>query len=123
MRQTFLQLWERIQLEETDPDLDDSEVTTPLMGSGEEGPAMQVIRAGLNLRSGDCGNFWEDFMQLLGNKEGLSDLLGVSQEDVSEWYARIKENLDKVGNNDKEKKKVKVTPTGGGKEPIGDDII
>jgi len=68
-----------------------------LMGSGQESSAMKVVRAGMNLREDeDDMEFWNDFMQLCGDAEGMAELLGVKSAEVRRWTARIRENIDKV---------------------------
>ncbi len=67
-----------------------------LLDSGEETPAMQVIRKGLDINE----NFWSDFMSILGNKEGISDLFGVDPTNVSGWHSSIQKTLDKVKNKE-----------------------
>lgn len=58
----------------------------------ENTPAMQVIRTGLNIRE----DFWDDFISIANNPEGLADLLQVSPERITAWGGLIQENLDKV---------------------------
>lgn len=68
-----------------------------LMGSGEETRSMKIIRAGMHLREGeDELEFWNDFMQLCGDAEGMSELLGVKSAEVRRWTARIRENINRV---------------------------
>lgn len=71
--------------------------TGDLMGSGEETRSMKVIRAGMNLRESDDElEFWNDFMQLCGDSEGMSELLGVKPAEVRRWTAKIRENINRV---------------------------
>jgi len=68
-----------------------------LMGSGEETRSMKIIRAGMHLREGeDELEFWNDFMQLCGDAEGMAELLGVKSAEVRRWTARIRENINRV---------------------------
>lgn len=88
---TALRLWQLVR------EQDESEMENPLLDSGEPSKAESLIKAGLNLRSSEeCGSFWEDFMQLLANKEGFSDLLGVSPSTVTTWHSKISDTLDKI---------------------------
>ena len=89
---------------------------SPLMGSGEESQAEQLIRAGDQLRGDDDSSFWDDFTSLLSNQEGWADLLGVSSDKILGWSSRIHELRDKTKNDtvnkpsDDEEKEV--LPTG-----------
>ena len=67
--------------------------SSPLMDSGLDSKALQVVRAGNELR-GEDPSFWDDFVQLLSNSEGIAELFGISQEKVATWPHRIKMNLD-----------------------------
>lgn len=88
-----------------------------LMGSGEETRAMKVVRAGMNLReSEDDMEFWNDFMQLCGDAEGMAELLGVKPAEVRRWTAKVRENISKVqevnSTNPEGEDNSKVMPTG-----------
>ena len=109
---SFLDLLERMQDDDAPP-LDDS---------GIESKAMQVIRVGNNLRSKGDGSFWDDFIRVIGNSEGIAELLGVSSDIVSRWGPKVQEAMQKVeradqnekGSDDKEQQTI---ATGGGSEP------
>jgi hypothetical protein len=88
-----------------------------LMDSGEETKAMGVIRTGMSLRKEGDSSFWDDFLQLCADSEGLADLLGVRRDVVASWAVKIKDNLDKVQKHDqqvlpKEDEKQEMLPTG-----------
>lgn len=76
--------------------------SSPLMSSGQETQAMQVVRAGLHLRHEEDRSFWEDFIDLCSNADGLADLLGVSREAVTSWASRIRDTLDQVEDSNRQ---------------------
>lgn len=80
----------------------EQEEEAALLDSGEDTEASQVIRAGQSLRSEDCGSFWEDFIRLCNNSDSMSQLLNVSKHKVTGWPARIREQLDRVKDRDKD---------------------
>lgn len=101
---SFFDLWERM------------DSATPLMDSGEDTKALQVIRAGNSLHKKDDRSFWEEFMELCANSQGMADLLNINSSIVTNWTSKIQELLKQVdnidqtqGNPDEEKK---VMPTG-----------
>lgn len=51
-----------------------------------------VIKSGLNLDK----DFWDNFMHISGNADGLSKLLGVSKDKIISWNSKIKSALEKV---------------------------
>lgn len=87
-----------------------------LLDGGEESKAMRVVRTGVGLRqSKSCGNFWDDFIAICNDGEGLAELLNVPSEKVGSWASKIQEILDKVESADDQetsKKKAEVVPTG-----------
>ena len=83
----------------------------------EDGKAMEVIRKGLNLRKPGCGDFWEDFIDICNDADGLSELLDVEREKISKWASLIKQHIEKVEDMDAGEEKSMVS-TGDG--PIGD---
>ena len=84
-------------------EMDRQNVKSPLMDSGEEGQAMQAIRAGLHLRSEEDGpSFWEDFISICSNTSGLAALLGVKEENVSRWATRIRQALQDAEKHDQQ---------------------
>ena len=87
--------------------------SSPLMDSGEESKATHVVQAGLNLRNDH--SFWDDFIQLCSNTEGLSQLLGVPREAVVSWASKIRTALDKAelqNQHDSQPRKDEMLPTG-----------
>ena len=49
----------------------------------------EVISFGKNIRE----DFWDDFILLLNNPEGLSALFGVPEDIIATWHHEIKKNL------------------------------
>ena len=73
--------------------------------------SMAAIRNGIGIRA----NFWEDFLLLLNDSEGLSDLLGVPVDKIGTWHDAVKKNLNRVQESDGEvvtKEKNKLLKTG-----------
>lgn len=103
---SFGELWESM----------DKSGTSPLMGSGEDGQTLSVVRSGKDLRKEDESSFWDDFISLCGNVQGMSDLLNVSPEKIRAWPNKIQDALDKLESHDAESPNVKtdteVVPTG-----------
>lgn len=67
--------------------------------------AKEAIRAGLNLRTAGCGSFWDDFIQVCGNTQGMAELLGVPSHQIARWAGRIRECITKVNREDSEQNK------------------
>jgi hypothetical protein len=91
--------------------------SSPLMDSGDETSGLRVIRSGMALRSEGDGSFWEDFLSLCNDADGLADLLGVKREIVASWASRVREALENVRRHDaqseeKPDEKEKLLPTG-----------
>lgn len=86
------------------------------MGSSQSGPATAVLQAGRDLHKDKQTPFWDEFISLCGNAEGLSALLGVSREQIASWPAKIKDGLDELQtqavNSPEEKTNKKMIPTG-----------
>lgn len=89
---------------------------SPLMGGAEDSAAINVIKSGKDLRKEDEPQFWDDFITLCSNADGLADLLDVSPEKIRSWPAKIKEMLEKLekhtAESPKEKEDKEVIPTG-----------
>ena len=82
---SFGNLWERLEDEKA------------LLDSGEDTKSMEAIRAGMNLgKGGNDTEFWENFMNLTGNADALSELLEVPKETVMKWTSKIRQVMDKV---------------------------
>lgn len=95
----------------------DSDGDGPLLDSGEDSKAMELIRVGLGLDP----NFWDHFMKICNNPEGLADLLNISTSDISNWSSRVKDALTKVQKTNDEEQRNKMIQTGdGGDDPISD---
>lgn len=110
---TFLEILYRIEEEnETLPDKVANTTggagDTPLLNSGEETKAMEVIRIGKNIDK----NIWNNLAKLCNNNEGLAELLGVKSEQIATWASKIYENLKKVDAADSQKKRNKMVATG-----------
>ena len=95
----------------------DDQPPSPLMSSGEESRAMSVIRSGNDLRNDEETPFWNDFVNLCVNADGMSELFGVPPEQIRSWPDRIQEMLDKVQSHDaqspsEQQNDTEVLPTG-----------
>jgi len=75
---------------------------SPLMDSGDESKKLSVIRAGQAVRGDNDNSFWEDFVSLCGNAEGMGELLGVGPERVRSWTMRIREAIQSVAKHDRQ---------------------
>lgn len=105
MALSFQQLWERMQDE--DPG--------PLSDSGLESRSMGVIRKGNAFQStgGKPGSFWENFLKVCNDSDGLADLLGIDPLKIQQWPAKIKDAMEKVRKADSAKDpKNNMLPTG-----------
>jgi hypothetical protein len=103
---SFAELWEQM----------DSSQNNPLMGSGEETKTSQLIRAGKQLRKEGESSFWDDFLSLLSDSEGLAQLLNISSDKILSWPGRIRDALKKSEkeNSDKQNpdEETEMLPTG-----------
>ena len=61
---------------------------------------LNLIRSGNNLRKNDCGNFWDDFINLCGNANAMSKVLDVPKEKITGWAEKINEIRQLVKNKD-----------------------
>ena len=119
MPHNFHQMWMLLE-REVAPDIvasgeEPEEDNGALLTSGEESVAFRAIRNGMNLRKEDCGNFWDDFIQVCGDADGMSELLEVPKEKITGWPSKIKEILDKVDQKDNQEDgegKAEMVPTG-----------
>jgi hypothetical protein len=86
----------------------------PLMDSGVESKGMQVVRAGLALRGKGDSSFWQDFIKLCANANGLADLLNVKRETVTSWASKIQEAISAVEKHDQQHgdSQEEIMPTG-----------
>ena len=94
----------------------DSARKSPLMDSGDDSQAVQLVRAGEQLRKEGENSFWDDFLSLLSNSQGFADLLKVSSDSVVSWGERIRDAREKLGKEDgtssSEDEEKEVMPTG-----------
>lgn len=92
----FLEAWEKVRQFKED----------------KEDAAISAIFTGVNVADG----FWENFITVCNNREGISSLLNVSPEKVASWPSEIQKYLDKSKNhkNPEEKEQTKVLDTGTG---------
>lgn len=75
---SFQKLWENIQAQKEKSPHDDR--------------AMSAIRTGIGIRE----DFWDDFLQIINNSEGLSQLLDVPTTKIASWHDKVKHALNKV---------------------------
>lgn len=66
----------------------------------DDAQAMEAIRNGNNLRKGDCGDFWEDFISVCGNADAMASLLDIPKEKITGWPAKVRKMIEKVGVSD-----------------------
>lgn len=74
---SFQQLWENMEASRDEP---------------SESKASSVIRTGIGVSE----DFWDNFLAVINNSTGLSELLDVPVTKISSWHHRIREELDKV---------------------------
>lgn len=86
------------------------------MGSGEASRAMQAVRAGKEMRKEDDSPFWDDFISLCANSDGLAELFDVSPEKVRSWPEKIRQQLEELeqhtAQSPSEKEDKEMLPTG-----------
>jgi hypothetical protein len=72
-----------------------------LMDSGEESGATKVVRTGMNLgQSKNDTSFWQNFMNLTSDSEGMADLLGVKPAEVRRWSEKIRFEIQQIQKSD-----------------------
>lgn len=105
---SFAELWEQLDKQKAKH--------SPLMGTGEEEAALSVIKVGEDLHDEGEASFWDEFITVCNNTDGLSQLLGVSREKIRSWPAKIQEMKEKLDKHrvesPMEKEKPKMIPTG-----------
>lgn len=74
---SFQRLWENIEASKKSP-LDDK--------------AMSAIRTGIGVRE----EFWDDFLAVVNNSEGLSALLDIPSVKIGAWHEKVRNTLEKV---------------------------
>lgn len=72
--------------------------------------SLEIIRKGIDLQRGS--DFWEDFLSLCGNADGMSQLLGVPKEKVTSWFGKINKLKSEIGPNKVDKTKDRIIKTG-----------
>ena len=73
--------------------------------------SVEAVRAGMNIRP----DFWDDFIQLCGNSDGLSELLDIPRHKISAWSSKIMAALDHIkqaDDGDAAHNKAQTIPTG-----------
>jgi hypothetical protein len=70
---------------------------------GDDERAMEVVRKGMNLQRGN--DFWEDFLRLCGDSEGMAALLGVARDRVTGLSGRVERLKGMVGDPEKKRGK------------------
>jgi len=98
MSLSFLEVWERLVREQEINQ--DPPPPPPMMGGGQDSSAMQVVRAGINLRPEEETSFWDEFMSICSNAEGVAELLGVRASEVQTWSSKIKDLIQQVEERD-----------------------
>lgn len=105
---SFADFWEQIDK--------DKARKSPLMSSGEDDRALVVARIGKEMHEEGETSFWDEFVTICNNADGLSQLLGVPAGQIRSWPAKIQEVLDKLERqtavNPSEKQKAEMVPTG-----------
>jgi hypothetical protein len=86
---SFAQLWEQVDKEK-------ARRGSPLMTSGEPDRAIITVRSGKDMHKEDQTPFWDEFISLCSNADGLSELLEVPANKIRTWPSRIKELLGKL---------------------------
>ena len=74
------------------------------LNNNDKDVILNLIRSGNNLRKNDCGNFWDDFINLCGNANAMSKLLGVPKEKITGLAEKINEIRQLINNKDSNKK-------------------
>lgn len=81
-------------------------------GDRDEERALEVVRKGVNLQRGN--DFWEDFLRLCGDSEGMAALLGVARDRVTGLSGRVERLRGMVGDPERKKgKRDRMIKTGG----------
>jgi len=80
-----------------------------ILESQENTKALDLVRYGNSLRNGECGNFWDDFINLLSNAEGMSELLDIPKEKITAWAGyinAIRKEADSLDSSSDKKNKI-----------------
>lgn len=88
----FLEAWERVRqfAEESDS------------------AALSAITTGQNVAE----DFWDNFIMVCNNKEGVAALLGVAPEKVATWPSIVKNAMDQAEPEDADQTKTSLIHTG-----------
>jgi hypothetical protein len=80
----------------------------------EQNKLLDIIRTGNSLKKPDCGNFWDDFINLCGNADSVAALLDVPKEKVTSWSGTINKlrKEAEIKDSDKSHKKHKIIKNG-----------
>lgn len=76
-----------------------------------ENKALSAIKTGKNIQE----DFWEQFLLLLNNSDGLSELLDVPETKIITWRDKIQKaikHVEQANDHDKTSKKNKIMHTG-----------
>jgi hypothetical protein len=76
----------------------------------DEKKALDIVRKGMTLQRGN--DFWEDFLRLCGDSEGMAALLGVARDKVTGLPGRVERLKATVGDSESKSKKDKMIKTG-----------
>lgn len=76
----------------------------------DEEKALEIVRKGMNIQRGN--DFWEDFLRLCGDGEGMAALLGVARDRVTGLSGKVERLKDMVGEGDAPSKKDRMIKTG-----------
>ena len=75
--------------------------------NNDKSNCLSIIKAGINIKN----DFWEDFIRITNDADGLSKLLDVPKEKIVNWGVRISEALEEVKKeNDHESLNKKAKP-------------
>jgi hypothetical protein len=86
---SFRSLWEQME-------------KNPLMTSGLDSQALTAVRSGETMHDEGETSFWDEFITLCSNRDGMAELFDVSPDKVSNWPSRIKEYLEDLKKKDVE---------------------
>jgi len=76
----------------------------------DEEKALEIVRKGMNLQRGN--DFWEDFLMVCGDSEGMAALLGVGRDKITGLSGRVERLKGMVSDGESVAKKDKMIKTG-----------
>lgn len=88
----FLEAWDRVQH----------------FVENDNSAALSAITTGQNVAS----DFWDNFIMVCNNKDGMSALLGVPPEKIATWPSMIQKLLDEAEPEDTDNTKTSLIHTG-----------